>query len=131
MKPNAPNKKNNVRKITHPVKVKQSAPSGIVTRNERMWILILFLLAFALYANTIPGKYLMDDYSVLSDNFVVKRGIEGIPTIMQTPYRCGFNLLSDNLYRPLSQVLFAIEWQVAPATPSLSHFINVLFYALT
>ncbi|MEI7526655.1 MAG: hypothetical protein WCJ95_20070, partial [Mariniphaga sp.] len=102
---------------------KHSAPSPFFSMNDRIWALIMFLLGFALYANTIPNKYLMDDYSVLSENFVVKRGLEGIPTILQTPYRYGYGLLSDNLYRPLSQVMFATEWQIAPDSPALSHFI--------
>jgi tetratricopeptide (TPR) repeat protein len=39
--------------------------------------------------------------------------------------------LNDWLYRPLSLVMFAIEWQVAPATPALGHLVSVLLYAVT
>ncbi len=131
MKPNS-----QPRKIKSGATVKSPAPKKpvppkISRRNDRMWALVIFLLAFVLYANTLPNKYLMDDFSVVSDNFVVKRGVEGIPTILSTPYRYGFNLLSDNLYRPLTLVMFAIEWQIAPDTPALGHFMNVLFFAFT
>jgi tetratricopeptide (TPR) repeat protein len=124
-------KKNNDRKITRPVTMKDSARSTILSRRDMAWGFILFCLAFALYANTIPNTYVLDDNSVLSNNFVVKRGIQGIPVILQTPYRYGSSLLSDNLYRPLSLVMFAVEWQIAPDVPAFSHGINVLFYALT
>lgn len=99
--------------------------------NTRLWALIIFLMSFLLYANSIPHGYILDDSGVLKDNWVVKRGIEGIPLILKTPYRYGVSMLTDDLYRPLSMVMFAVEWQISPNTPALSHFINVLFYALS
>ena len=92
---------------------------------------ICFLFAFLLYSNTIKHAYVLDDYGAIADNWVVKKGVQGIPIILKTSYRYGINLLSDNLYRPLSQIMFAIEWQIAPNNPHLSHFLNVLFYALS
>ncbi len=100
-------------------------------RSDLVGALILLVLGFTLYSNTIPHAYVMDDYGVLRDNFLVKRGIQGIGTILQTPYRYGTGNLSDNLYRPLSQVMFAVEWELSPGNPVLSHFLNVLFYAIS
>jgi tetratricopeptide (TPR) repeat protein len=93
--------------------------------------LICFIIGFLLYSNTFQHYWVLDDYGVLKDNWVVKSGTEGISTILTTPYRYGVNHLSDNLYRPLSQVMFAIEWQFSPNNPGLHHIINVLFYALS
>ena len=92
---------------------------------------ICFIFAFLLYSNTIMHTYVMDDNSAVFKNWVVKKGVEGIPIILKTPYRYGVNFLSDNLYRPLSQIMFAIEWQLSPDNPHLSHFFNILFYALS
>jgi protein O-mannosyl-transferase len=100
-------------------------------RSDRIWALIIFSLAFALYFNVIQHAYVMDDYGVLRDDFLVKSGIREIGTILQRPYRYGTGNLSDNLYRPLSQVLFAVEWELSPGNPVLSHFLNVLFYAIS
>ena len=100
-------------------------------RSDRVWALIIFVLAFALYSNVISHAYVMDDYGVLRDDFLVKRGMQGISTILQRPYRYGTGNLSDNLYRPLSQVMFAVEWEISPGNPALSHFLNVLFYAIS
>jgi protein O-mannosyl-transferase len=100
-------------------------------RSDRVWTLIIFILAFALYFNVISHAYVIDDYSVLRDDFLVKRGIQGISTILQRPYRYGTGNLSDNLYRPLSQVMFAVEWEISPDNPAISHFLNVLFYAIS
>lgn len=36
-----------------------------------------------------------------------------------------------SLYRPLALTMFAAEWGISPDNPSLYHFLNVFFYALT
>jgi hypothetical protein len=92
---------------------------------------ICFLLAFMLYANTFKHGFVLDDYGAYADNWVIKKGVEGIPIILKTTYRYGVNMLTDNLYRPLSQIMFAIEWQISPNNPHISHFVNVLFYAIS
>jgi tetratricopeptide (TPR) repeat protein len=107
------------------------APAREDHSSDRVWALIIFVLAFALYFNVIPHAYVMDDYGVLHDDFLVKRGIQGISTILQRPYRYGTGNLSDNLYRPFSQLMFAVEWEISPGNPVLSHFFNVLFYAIS
>ncbi|NVN95773.1 MAG: tetratricopeptide repeat protein [Bacteroidetes bacterium] len=109
----------------------QKVVSSKKTINVYTTALICFLFAFMLYSNTLKHDYVLDDYGAVADNWVVKKGVQGIPIILTTTYRYGINLLSDNLYRPLSQIMFAIEWQVSPNNPSLSHIINVLFYALS
>jgi predicted negative regulator of RcsB-dependent stress response len=38
---------------------------------------------------------------------------------------------NDWLYRPLSMVMFAVEWELSPGNPALGHWLNVLLYALT
>jgi Tfp pilus assembly protein PilF len=95
------------------------------------WLWIVMILAALLYANTLNNGYVLDDYGVLRDNYIVKKGVDGIPMILKTPYRYGVGMLSDQIYRPLSLVMFAIEWQIAPDKPGLSHAVNVLFYALS
>ena len=96
-----------------------------------LWGFLVFLFAFVLYANTLQHKFVLDDFGALADNWVIKKGISGIPIILTTSYRYGINMLTDNLYRPLSQVMFAIEWQMVPKNPMIHHFFNVLFYALS
>jgi Flp pilus assembly protein TadD len=92
---------------------------------------IIFVFTFLLYSNTLQHKYVLDDFGALADNWIIKKGVSGIPIILKSSYRFGINMLTDNLYRPLSQVMFAVEWQISPKNPSLSHFVNVLFYALS
>ncbi len=93
--------------------------------------LIIAALGFLLYANTLGHSYTLDDFSAIKENFVTKQGFEGIPTIFKTSYRYGYWKSNGTLYRPLSLVMFATEWQLAEDNASLSHFMNVLLYVLT
>jgi protein O-mannosyl-transferase len=94
--------------------------------------IILFLLAFFLYANTLGHDYALDDYSVIPESPQTKAGFKGIPAILKSGYRTN-NITADvDLYRPLSKVMFAIEWQISNGEPQgISHFMNVLLYAIT
>jgi len=119
------NKKNS-KKQQHTSKASPQAP-----KRTHIWAFFCFAFAFVLYSNTLKHSYVLDDYSALADNWVIKKGVEGIPVILTTTYRYGVNHLTDNIYRPLSQVMFAVEWQISPDNPYLSHFLNVFFYALS
>ena len=93
--------------------------------------MLVGLLGFVLYANTFPNGYALDDKFAISQNYLVQQGIEGIPTLLRTSYRHGYWSYEHGLYRPLSLVMFALEWQVAPGDAALGHFINTLLYAVT
>ncbi len=108
------------------------APAATTTFDFDKWFpFILAAIALLLYANTLTHQYVLDDDTVMAKNSIVKKGISAIPEIMTTPYRKGAWLRQESLYRPLSLVMFAIEWQIAPNQPALGHFINILLYALT
>ncbi len=93
-------------------------------------VIIIFILSFVLYANTLGHQFALDDYAVIVDNAVTKQGVSGIPTIFTTNYRHGMGSY-EALYRPLSMAQFAAEWSVSPNNPSVHHFFNILYYALT
>lgn len=92
---------------------------------------ILFLFSIILYANTIHHGYVLDDYSVITENIVTQKGIIAIPEIFTHFYRFGHAEMGDGLYRPLSVIMFAIEWSISPNNPKIHHFVNILFYILT
>lgn len=89
------------------------------------------LLAFALYANTLQYGYVVDDRMVIDKNKYTQEGISAFSKIVSTPYRAGFWDRQEGLYRPLSLLMFATEWNISPDTPQLSHWVNVLLYSLT
>ena len=99
--------------------------------SEMVLAIIISAFCFLLYANTINHGYVLDDFSIISDNTVTTKGISAIPDIFTHFYRYGYYNSDDGIYRPLSVVMFAIEWSISPNNPALSHFVNVLLYVLT
>ncbi len=93
-----------------------------------IWLIPVF--CFVLYGNTLKNGYVLDDFSVIKDNFLTTRGTEAIPDLLKTSYRYGYLSVNDGLYRPLSLISFAIEWQLFKENTGISHLINLLLYAL-
>src|SRR5438552_8268706 len=81
--------------------------------------------AFLLYANTLNHQFALDDFTTIYGNSLTTSGIKGIPMLLHTAYWYGIDSKNDWLYRPFSMVMFALEWQLAPNTPALGHWINV------
>ncbi len=94
------------------------------------YYLLIFIVAVITYSNTFKHGYVLDDFSVIKENFVVKQGTAGISTILKTGYRYGYWNSPDNLYRPLPLIMYAIEWQIWPDNPTAGHVINVLLFGL-
>lgn len=121
-----PAKKKAVTKPAPPLEVKRPTLPGA-------WIVGLLAagLGFLLYANTFGHTYALDDFSAIKENWVVKGGLKNLGTIFSTEYRYGAWSSPGSLYRPLPLAMFALEWQLSPDNPSVSHFMNVVFYALS
>jgi tetratricopeptide (TPR) repeat protein len=83
----------------------------------------------------VRNEYAVDDGTVVTYNTLTTQGLKSIPAIFTSSYRAGDNDPSKKerviLYRPLSVAFFAVEWQVSPANPHLSHLVNALLYGLT
>jgi protein O-mannosyl-transferase len=93
--------------------------------------LILVFIAFLVYSNTLNHKYVLDDFSVIKENTMTQKGVSAIPEILTSTYRAGTGNDESGLYRPLSKIMFAIEWDISEDNPALSHWVNVLLYAFT
>ncbi len=97
----------------------------------------LFAFAFLLYCNTLTHQYALDDAIVIYDNMFVEQGINGIPGLLSNDTFYGFfkvenkaKLVSGGRYRPLTPILFALEWQIFKKNPFVGHLINVLLFSL-
>jgi len=113
-------------------KLKQHTVIAESGRKQRLLPgLILALIAFLLYANSLPHEFVLDDSNAVTENHIVKQGIKGIPQLLVTDYRAGYWTAKGTLYRPLSLVMMAIEWELFPNNPFPGHLINVLLYSLT
>lgn len=100
---------------------------GFLTRK---WsVVILAAVSVLLYINTARNGYVLDDYSAIIKNRIVSRGISAIPEIFTTPYLHGYINNPNDLYRPLSLVMFAVEYQLFDKDPAAGHVVNVLLFA--
>jgi len=91
--------------------------------------LLLGIISCIVYANTLKNGYVYDDISAITKNTIVKKGISAIPELLSTPYRRGFYATSNDLYRPLSLIMFAVEYQIFGLNPLPYHLINIIIFA--
>ncbi len=107
---------------------KAGASTGRFTLEWKL-ALLLGVISFLVYANTLKNNFAMDDYVMITDNSYVAKGIKAIPELLSTPHQRGFHKIPNDEYRPLSLVLFAIEYQFAGLNPGVYHFFNLLLFA--
>nr|MBK9653634.1 tetratricopeptide repeat protein [Bacteroidota bacterium] len=124
--------KKDIKKPVTPVKSTKAKADNAGETSLGMWgAIICAAFAFVIYANTLNHSWALDDFPTIYGNRITMQGVDSIPTLMSTAYWYGLDGKNDWLYRPLSMVMFAIEWEIAPNTPALGHWVNVLFYSLT
>jgi len=105
-----------------------TASSGSAFPRPRMLILFLVVVAIAVYANSAGNGFVMDDSSAITSNTIVQKGFAGIPELLHTPYHQGYSVVANDLYRPLSLVLFAVEYQLFGLNPVPGHVVNLLLF---
>jgi len=117
-------------------KVISSNSTQLPTNKFWVWLLIP-ILAIVLYGNTITHDYTQDDAIVIYDNMYTTDGVSGISGILSYDTFRGFfktegkaKLVSGGRYRPLTPIMFAIEYELFGRNPMIGHLLNILFYAL-
>ena len=107
-------------------------PAALTTTKfplTRTLAILLGVISLFVYANTLKNGYALDDYNVLVNNTYITKGVSAIPQILSTPYRWGNVTSSNDLYRPLSLVMFATEYQFFGKNPMPNHLVNILLFA--
>src|SRR5688572_18943554 len=105
-----------------PAKTKAVSPKP----GARISAVIVAILGFILYFNTISHEYVYDDGSVITKNSLVTQGAKAIPLLFKTAYWYGLQGVNEGAYRPLPLTVFAVEWQLFPNNPAFGHFVNVM-----
>ncbi len=101
--------------------------------HSKIYILVV-IVTFIIYGNSIKNNYALDDNYVTTTspqdpNSRVQKGLKGIPEIFTSHY-IESNQQSFE-YRPIVLATFAIEYQFFGSNPQVSHFINIVLYAVT
>jgi protein O-mannosyl-transferase len=93
------------------------------------WPLLIIVLAFAQYANTLGHDYAWDDQIVITTNPRTQQGWAGIPTHFEQKTR---QVLADFTgYRPITMGTFSAEYALWGLNPFWGHLNNILLYGLT
>lgn len=118
-----------------------------LNKNTRRYLsFFLFILPFFLYWNALNNEYAIDDNIVVDGVVKIENGFASIPEIFTTPYSTDSKQSFG--YRPMASLSFAVEKQFFSNLPAkqtvaekkkndqitqanISHFVNVLLYALT
>ena len=97
--------------------------------NIKRWPTFIYIIVLIVFGNTVFNRYALDDEFVIKNNPLVMQGIKGIPEIITTQYFK--NNVSSFGYRPITKIVFAIEFNIFGANPFISHLINILLYAIS
>ncbi|MGZ4038861.1 MAG: hypothetical protein ACXVPQ_13605, partial [Bacteroidia bacterium] len=91
--------------------------------------LILVLVSFLLYGSCIKNDYGLDDEFVTSPGNITTKGLKAIPKIFKS-FHVQDESKNSYEYRPIVKVAYAIEHQFFGVNAHISHFINIVLYAL-
>jgi len=98
---------------------------------------LLAILGALLYVQTVSFEYTQDDAIVINDNMYTTKGVDGIGGLLSHDTFYGYfkdasktRLVSGGRYRPLTPIMFAIEYDIAGLHPWFSHLISAICYGL-
>ena len=87
--------------------------------NTRLHCILIMVLSFVLYGNTLRHDYTQDDAIVIYDNMFTTKGVKGIPGILKYDTFYGFfkeegkaSLVTGGRYRPFTLMMYALEVQL-------------------
>jgi hypothetical protein len=91
--------------------------------------LLLFIVAVC-YINILGNGYNLDDNLVTQNHPLTSKGLASVKDIFSSKYYSN-NADINFGYRPIALLSFAIEHQFLGESPLVSHFINLLLFALS
>ncbi len=95
--------------------------------NTRLLLLVVVGAALLVYGNSLWNGFAYDDTPIIALNARVHH-LGNLRDILFTPYWPGYGT-ELGLYRPLTNLAFAVQWSVVGNTPWFFHLINVLAHA--
>ncbi len=115
---------------------KPAAPAAVIEKAEQpkrssrvLPCILLCIVSFLLYANTLQNGFALDDVMVLKENTIVQQGTKGIPELLATPHMHGYSFFPQDTYRPLPLVMLAVGYQCFGMNAGPFHWLNILLYA--
>ncbi|UCC95152.1 MAG: tetratricopeptide repeat protein [Candidatus Omnitrophota bacterium] len=96
------------------------------TRFTLLSIILIIFLGFAVYANSLNGKFLWDDDDLVKNNVYIKN-FKLLPNIFIKPIGAGVGK-KDSFYRPLQILSYAIDFSLWKLNVVGYHLTNVALH---
>lgn len=94
-----------------------------------VWVL-LAVLGFSVYANTLAGGFIWDDEYLVQKNVSI-RNLANLPLIFKQDVNGSAQESSYAYYRPLTISLYALGYSILGLNVRIYHFINIFVHILT
>jgi len=91
-----------------------------------LYIVILFILSFGVYVNTIKNGFVYDDNDLILRNPQVKKA--SVQEIFSTPF---WGERKFGLWRPITILSFRLNYLMKGFSASLFHLTNIILHSLT
>ncbi len=91
--------------------------------------IVLGILSFSIYSNTLRNGYAVDDNLFITRNSVVNMGVMGITQLLASPRMKGVETGNNDTYRPTSFIMFAVEKELFGFNPTTGHLINIILFS--
>jgi Flp pilus assembly protein TadD len=96
-------------------------------KNHFIFCLIIFVLTFAVYFNSLKNEFVYDDIGTIVENNFIKN-IENVKYVFTPTY---FKLFTAELtYRPICTITYFIDYFLYKLNPKGFHLTNILFHIL-
>jgi protein O-mannosyl-transferase len=91
---------------------------------------IIITIGVLIYLNTLNHGFVLDDQAVILQNRFVQEGVSGWDDILGTFYWKGYCDQNSGLFRPLSLLMYSLEWQILPGNPLIHHLVHIACYGI-
>ncbi len=101
-------------------------------RNLTIALLLIAVLGFAVYANSLGGAFIWDDIAFIKDNAYIKDWSNGVKifTLDFSKRLTSGGGIKYNFYRPLQTLTYMADYSLWRLRVEGYHFTNVLFHTL-
>ena len=89
---------------------------------------LLFLFTLIIYSNSLGGQFVSDDSYFIVKNVHI-RNLSNIPYFFINPSAVAFSELSQDVYRPLTTISYAIDFNLWRLNTFCYHLENVLLHS--
>lgn len=93
-------------------------------------IIILVVLGFGVYLNSLTGSFIWDDNSLISGNYAIKSW-SGIADIFTKGNISSYTGKALHIYRPVQMLTYMADYAMWGLSPIGYHFTNALLHVLT